>query len=202
MKKLLSILLCGVLAIGVLGGCGSEVEAEKPQEIQQEQVVAEESQEQKDSRGIKGSNYMGLTTVLEVGLEFSSNEPKEIKDGLKYISSTEKQFDSGIKQAYMVSYDTDNQIVEADFLTANMNQIDEDVFLDSAKIYFSLLAKTSYDTSDEEAAGKWLEDNISNVNEEGISTIIGDAKFSLECRKTSDGTLGTITFVMEKETTE
>ncbi|WMI81600.1 hypothetical protein [Anaerotignum sp. MB30-C6] len=201
MKKLFTFLLCGVLAASILGGCGNEAEKpQKPQGEQENSNVIEESKEQKDNRGIKGSNYMQLTTALEVGLEFPSNEPKDMEEeGLKYIPMTEKEFDSGIKQAYLVCFDTDNQIVEVDFMIANMKQIDEGVFIDSAEIFFGLLANTSYEGSDAEAAEKWIEENIANA-ENGISTVIGDAKFTLEYSKTSAGTLGTIILIMEKET--
>lgn len=202
MKRVLSILLCSILTVGLSGGCGNKAEAEKLHEIQENLNKGEEDKESNDERGILGSNYMELTTALEMGLEFPSNEPKEMDDGLKYIPITEKQFESGIKQAYMVSFDTDNQIVEADFMAANMNQIDEAVFIDSARIYFSLLASTSYETSDAETAKKWLQDNIASVNKEGISTVIGDAKFTLKCSKTSGGSLGTITFMIEKKIAE
>lgn len=37
MKKLFALLLCGVLAVGAVGGCGNKQEVEKPQGEQQEQ---------------------------------------------------------------------------------------------------------------------------------------------------------------------
>lgn len=203
MKKLLAVLLFGVLTVGLLGGCGSNVDAEKLQEVQDNLAVVNESVEQKDERGIIGSNYLGLVTALEVGLGFPSTEIKESGEkGIKYTSISEINLDSGIRQAYMMSYDTANQIVEADFMTANINQIDEAVFIESAGIYFSLLANVSYEAADSDAAKKWLEENIVNISEDGISTVIGDAEFTLECSKTNENTLGTITFMVKKDTVE
>lgn len=203
MKRIFIALLIAILSVPIMSGCSSN---EKAQDAEQTVEVSKvdnvdkgtETVDKSQSGGIVGSQASLLITTLEM-FGFTTLEPKVYNDsGDMYYPITENEYTSGIKQAYSLVYDTNDQIVEADLMIANINLIDESVFLESAKIYFSLLTITPYDSSDEEELNKWLEDNIKNLSEEDVSAVIGDAEFTLSCSKISDGRIGTVTMTMKK----
>lgn len=200
MKKWLCMVLCAGMMFGTAacGGGAEETSAETQQAEQMEETNTAEETET-DTRGIEGSDYELITSMLEM-TGFPKGEINQADDGHSYFSVMEKDYAGGIKQAYTLSFDSDNEIMELCLLTSNMELINESTFLESAQIFFTYAALVSYDTSDSEKVKTWLNEAIQNLSEEGESIVVGDAEFTVSCERVSSGAIGVVTLDMQKVT--
>ncbi|KAF5054647.1 hypothetical protein DSECCO2_385850 [anaerobic digester metagenome] len=189
MKKLLAILLCGMLTVAVLSGCGNKAEAEQP-----------------EHRGIVGSLYSDLTLKMENSgfpeYDFISID----RYNIVLIPEVSYEDNTGATMKYSVLY-SDNEsdywgeIEEATFsIESDLNK-NLTNFIERAKIYLTFCSSMEYDSADQEKVKAWVLENVEAAGEieddKDIEITIGDAKFTLSGNDFG-GTYGVRTLKIEK----
>lgn len=208
MKKILAILLFGVLTVGLLGGCGNNVEAEKPQEVKGEINNEEVEQENKpEHKGIEGSSYTDLTTPLEeMGFPKHDVFPMD-DDNVVVIPAVSYEDKSGLMLKYYLSYygtDSDyfGEIEGAVFSIENVIDTEPAKFIELAKNYLGFCASMPYENSDQQKIVDWVKENMEAAgpgkDDKDINITIGDAKFTLSGYDFENGIHGERTLRIEK----
>lgn len=200
MKKLVAFLLCSVLAVGAVGGCGNKQEVEKRQEVKQEANEVEH-------KGIAGSSYVNLTIPLEkIGFPKHDISPVD-EDNIVVIPVVTYEDESGMVMRYYMSYygvgsDYLGEIEGAVFSIENGIDIEPESFIELAKSYLSFCSSMPYDSAEPEKVMEWVKENIEDAGngKDGgnIEITVGDAKFILTGNDLEDGTYGERTLRIEK----
>lgn len=80
---------------------------------------------------------------------------------------------------YSISIDEDGEIIGASFGISGAVSTSAQKLNQSADLYFYAISILPYDTADEETLTAWFEDSLPNASNEGISTTVGDATYTL-----------------------
>lgn len=203
MKKLFTFLLCGMLVVGTLGGCGKE--DGQSQETQQEQGETGEDKPEEveaEHEGIAGSSYTDVTVSLkEIGFPQHTISPVEGED-VVVIPAVSLEVEEGIIMRYYMSYfglgsNYSGEIEGATFSIENGLNADPETFMELAKSYFTFCASLPYDSAEPEKAMEWVKENVEAPGE-GVELIIGDAEFALRGTDQENGTYGQRTLRINK----
>ena len=172
MKKWLCMVLCIGMMFGAVG-CGDAEQTTEPEEKQEEQAKKE------DTRGIAGSHYYDMCNAMMKN-GFPQFETSYLADeDINIVVNSQLQ--DVYTYTYGLSYVNSGEIVDGSFSIANTDMLDNDTFLEEAKVFLNFCATMPYDTMDAEKLQNWIAENITTVGsgEDGAEIVIGDAKFTL-----------------------
>lgn len=162
MKKFLSILACGTMALS-LCACGSSEPTEEPEETQE--VTEQKNQNSENEMPIiEGTQAYDIIYSLE-DMGFTVPDSVNTDDGYTWTSSN-------AEGSYTIEANSKHEVGYAKFMSLN-----------GASDYISYCATMPADNIDSEQARQWVTNNAGNE----VSETFGDALFEL-----SNGTQGPI----------
>ena len=165
MKKILSILACGMMALS-LSACGSSEPTEEPEDkVETKEVTEQENQSNENEMPIiEGTQAYDIIYSLE-DMGFTVPDSVDTDDGYSWTSSNSEG-------SYTIEANSDHEVGYAKFMSLN-----------GASDFISYCATMPADNIDSEQARQWVTNNAGNE----VRETFGDALFEL-----SNGTQGPI----------
>ena len=201
MKKKLSLLLAPAIALTLTacGSSGGQTATNSPppsSEVSASQTpeavpTPTPTTEQMDRMvGIAGSYIKDIQLgVANFGMEDASAQGAP--DGAPYRWTATKTWtfpETTVSLDYSIIGDDDSQLISGSFGATWDAVGSNDVFCAAAETYLGFIATMPYDTSDTDSAKQWVSDHIGTIaGADPISTIIGDAQFTLSGTTTPSG---------------
>lgn len=135
-----------------------------------------------DERGIPGMKSFPIRMLLNnsFGIPYTEETAADQYEEPYFAAScmSDAASDDGVSYDYSLTMDSDDEIIQGTFGILATTASDTQLML-AADLYFYAVAINPYDTADEETLTEWVDANLATANENGSSTTVGDATFTL-----------------------